>query len=72
MRKLEVQLLTLKEQKKPGISLRKIAEDINESRETVRKLANNEIERLPRSLIVKLCDYFDCEVSDLFKLTENE
>lgn len=37
---------------------------------TLTKLANDNFEMVGRTTIERLCEYFECEVSDLFELTQ--
>ena len=54
------------------ITLRTLARDIQLNKTTLYALANDTIERYPKDMLVKLCEYFNCEVGDLLKLEEVE
>ncbi|MGG0052822.1 helix-turn-helix domain-containing protein [Bacillus atrophaeus] len=49
------------------ISVRQLSNDIDHGFETVRKMYNDDMERFPRDLLDKLCNYFECSVDDLIK-----
>lgn len=57
-----------------GVSLREVARDTvgERSFESIRRLAANETSRYSRDLLEKLCDYFDCEISDILVLERNK
>jgi len=50
------------------ISIRQLAKDIDYRFESVRKLYNDEMERLPKDLIYRVCMYLEIEISDLLKI----
>jgi DNA-binding Xre family transcriptional regulator len=53
-----------------GISINKLAADINHARSTITALVNNEDlsnKRIPGDLIIKLCDYFNVGIEELFE-----
>ncbi|MEI2395732.1 MULTISPECIES: helix-turn-helix domain-containing protein [Paenibacillus] len=58
---------------KYDISTNKLSEDIGHRRSTIIDLLHNkdmENKRIPASLIVKLCKYFDITPNDLFEIKE--
>lgn len=55
-----------------GLSIRQVSRDINYRFDSVRQMYNDEIERYPRDLISKLCNYLNIETSDLLKLKDKE
>jgi len=56
---------------KKGVSVRQIAKELPYRYESVRLLYNDESKQFPRDLLTKLCDYFDCSVSDLLVREES-
>ncbi|NYV67588.1 helix-turn-helix transcriptional regulator [Bacillus sp. Gen3] len=50
-----------------NISIRQLSKDIDYRFESVRKLYNDELERLPVDLLDRVCIYLDIEISDLLK-----
>lgn len=53
------------------ISINKLSEDIGHRRSTIMELLHNkdmENKRIPASLIVKLCNYFNVTPNDLFEI----
>lgn len=53
-----------------GVSIREIARDIDYRFESVRQLYNDEMERYPRDLILKLCVYFDVTPTEILTLVD--
>jgi len=53
------------------ITLRSVASDTGLTTHTVYKIANNTIREYPKVAIEKLCDYFACDISDLFTLSDD-
>lgn len=47
------------------VTLRSVARDTGISTYTIYALANNEIEEYPRTVLEKLCTYFECNIGDL-------
>ncbi|WP_373232096.1 helix-turn-helix domain-containing protein [Cohnella sp.] len=50
-----------------GLSIRQIAKDIDYRFDSVRQLYNDEMERYPRVLLAKLCDYLNVTPDILLK-----
>jgi transcriptional regulator with XRE-family HTH domain len=48
-----------------GVSIREVARDIDYRFESVRQLYNDEMERYPRELLAKLCQYFKVSVAEI-------
>ncbi len=45
-----------------------VAEEANLSRQTINKWVNGDLRRFDEDTIIKLCDYFDCDMSELLYL----
>lgn len=61
--------------KEHDISIRKLAEELNESRATLNDLVYNRdmnTRRIPASLLAKLMTYFNVTLDDLFTLIEEK
>lgn len=56
----------------PPLSQRQLAKDTGLSTTTVNHLYKNTFHRVDRETVVKLCNYFGCEVGDLFVMREIE
>jgi DNA-binding Xre family transcriptional regulator len=57
------------------VSVNKLSEDIDHRRSTIIELLHNrdmENKRIPASLIVKLCNYFNITPNDLFEIREKK
>lgn len=52
------------------ISLRDLADRVGVHRESLRRFAANEMERVPLDLVAKLCVYLNCKVGDLLVLED--
>lgn len=48
-----------------GVTIRELARVIDYRFESVRQLYNDEMERYPRDLLAKLCDYFGVTIAEL-------
>lgn len=48
-----------------GVSVRKVARDIEYRLGSVQQMYNDTMERYPRDLLTKLCAYFNCSIDDL-------
>ena len=53
-----------------GISKNKLCKDLNLQHTNLNKYCNNKHQRIDAALIIKLCDYFNCEISDLLEIRE--
>lgn len=51
-----------------GLSIRKVAADTGIQFESLRRIYNNETERMPLNILAKLCDYLEVDISDILKL----
>ena len=63
-------LAVLMAEKDPQLSQRRLAEETKLSTATINKLYLNRFDRVDRHTTEVLCDYFGCEVGDLFVLKE--
>jgi len=52
------------------LSIRQVSRDLDYGFETVRKLYNDEMERYPRDLLTKLCDYLEVGIEQLLVYEE--
>ncbi|WP_035988973.1 helix-turn-helix domain-containing protein [Brevibacillus borstelensis] len=55
-----------------GVSIREIARSIDYRFDSVRAMYNDEMERYPRDLLAKLCDYFGVTVAELFVIEKEK
>lgn len=50
----------------PGsLTFRRLAQLVNLSPDTLNRIANQKVTRIDHETIDKLCDFFDCDLSDL-------
>ncbi|GAA0373085.1 helix-turn-helix transcriptional regulator [Paenibacillus motobuensis] len=49
-----------------NVTIREISRAIDYRFETVRLMYNDELERYPRDLLMRLCTYFNCGPGELF------
>ena len=56
--------------KEKGISKTRLCKDLNLQHSNLNKYCNDKFLRIDAALIIKLCDYFQCEISDLLEIRE--
>ncbi len=54
----------------PPLTQRQLARETELSTTTVNQLCRNKVKRIDVGTVDKLCDYFGCEVGDLFVVRE--
>ena len=54
-----------------GLSKKKVCSALDIERTNFNRYYRDEFQRIDANLIIKLCEYFDCEVGDLFEIREN-
>lgn len=54
-----------------GISKTKICKDLDLQRGNFNRYCRGDFQRIDANLIVKLCDYFNCDVSALIEIRED-
>lgn len=65
-------LAVLMKERDTRLSQRELSRATGLSTATVNKLHNNEFDRVDAATINTLCNYFNCEVGDLFVMKEVE
>lgn len=70
MKYLHMRLSELLKEKR--ISRAKLCRDLNLQRTNVNRYYRDEFQRIDANLIVRLCEYLDCEVADLLELRDDE
>lgn len=63
---LHIRIKELLEEK--GISKTKLCKDLDMQFGNFNKYYNDKFQRIDANLIIKLCDYFQCEISDLLEI----
>lgn len=53
-----------------GISKNQICKDLDIPRGNFNRYCRDEFQRIDANLVVKLCDYFKCDISDLLVLVD--
>ena len=53
-----------------GISKNRLCLDLNLQRGNLNKYCNDKFLRIDAALLIKLCDYFQCDISDLLEIRE--
>lgn len=51
-----------------GISKNRICKDLDIPRGNFNRYCRDEFQRIDANLILKLCNYFDCEISELIEI----
>ena len=54
-----------------GISKNQICKDLDIPRGNFNRYCRDEFQRIDANLVVKLCDYFHCDIGDLLILVED-
>lgn len=68
MKYLHLRLPELLEEK--GISRSKLCKDLDLQRTNLNRYYRDNFQRIDANLIVRLCEYLDCEISDLLEIRE--
>jgi len=55
-----------------GISRARLCKDLDLQRTNVNRYYRDNFQRIDANLIVRLCEYLDCEVGDLFEIREKD
>ena len=53
-----------------GLSKKKVCSALDIERTNFNRYYRDEFQRIDANLILKLCEYFDCTVGDLFEIRE--
>lgn len=70
MKYLHIRLNELLEQH--NISKNRICKDLDQQRGNFNRYCRDDFQRVDANLIIKLCEYFQCDVGDLFEIRERE
>mgnify|MGYP003294465714 FL=1 len=54
-----------------SISKNQICKDLDIPRGNFNRYCRDEFQRIDANLVIKLCDYFDCDISDLLVLVND-
>lgn len=69
MRHIHMRIVeTLKER---NISKNQICKDLDIPRGNFNRYCRDEFQRIDANLVIKLCDYFQCEIGDLLVLSDD-
>lgn len=68
MKYVHIRLNELLEEK--GISKNRICKDLDQQRGNFNRYCRDDFQRIDANLIIKLCDYFGCTISDLLEIRE--
>ena len=63
MKYLHINIMELLQER--GISKTRICKDLDLQRGNFNRYCRDEFQRLDANLLVRLCDYFDCDIVDL-------
>ena len=55
-----------------GISKTKICKDLDLQRGNFNRYCRDDFQRVDANLIIKLCDYFDCSISELLEIRDDK
>lgn len=68
MKYLHLRIMELLEEKK--ISKTRICKDLDLQRGNFNRYCKDNFQRIDANLIVRLCEYLECEISDLLEIRE--
>lgn len=57
---------------KRNLTKKKVCSALDIERTNFNRHYRDEFQRIDKKLILKLCDYFDCEVGDLFEIRDED
>lgn len=66
MEHLHLRIMELLEER--GISKNQICKNLNLSRGNFNRYCRDEFQRIDANLLLKLCKYFDCDISELLEI----
>lgn len=69
MKHLHIRITDLLEEN--GISKTRICKDLDLQRGNFNRYCRDDFQRVDAGLILKLCDYFHCEISDLLEIRDD-
>ena len=70
MKYLHINIMELLQER--GISKTRICKDLDLQRGNFNRYCRVEFQRLDANLLVRLCDYFDCDIVDLLEIREKD
>lgn len=68
MKYIHLRIIELLEEHK--ISKTKICKDLNLQRGNFNRYCRDDFQRIDTNLIIKLCDYFECNIQELLEIKE--
>ena len=68
MKYLHINIMELLQER--GISKTRICKDLDLQRGNFNRYCRDDFQRIDANLIIKLCDYFGCTISDLLEIRE--
>lgn len=68
MKYIHIRLNELMEEN--GISKNRICKDLDQQRGNFNRYCRDDFQRIDANLIIRLCDYFGCTISDLLEIRE--
>lgn len=72
MKKVYCRLPILMAEQKPPLNQADVHRETGLAKNTISNLYRNENDRIQYDTIVKLCEFFDCEIGDLLELVDEE
>ena len=69
MKYLHIKLPELLQEK--GISRARVCKDLDLQRTNLNRYYRDQFQRIDANLIVRLCEYLNCEVGDLFEIRDD-
>lgn len=69
MKRIHMKINELLEEK--NISRNKICKDLDIPRGNFNRYSRDEFQRIDANLVVKLCEYFECNIQDLMEIVDD-
>ncbi len=69
MKRIHIRIIELLNEN--GISKNQICKDLNLPRGNFNRYCRDDFQRIDANLIIKLCDYFGCDISELLVILDD-
>lgn len=69
MKRIHIRIIELLNEN--GISKNQICKDLNLPRGNFNRYCRDDFQRIDANLIIKLCDYFGCDISELLVIVDD-
>lgn len=70
MKYLHIKIMELLQER--GVSKTRICKDLDLQRGNFNRYCRDEFQRLDANLLIRLCEYFDCDIAGLLEIREKD